>query len=41
MRIARYKAVTHASFSKVTEADLGALGSPETGVTERETIFPL
>ena len=32
---------THASFSNVTDADLGALASPETGVMERVVIFPL
>ena len=32
---------TYASFSKVTVADLGASGSPETGVTEMEVILPL
>lgn len=32
---------THASFSKVTAADLDAFGSLEIGATEREVIFPL
>ena len=32
---------THASFSKVTDADLGAVASLETGVMERVVIFPL
>jgi hypothetical protein len=31
----------YVSFSKVTVAVLGASGSPELGVTEREVILPL
>jgi hypothetical protein len=32
---------THVSFSKVTDADFGASGASDEGVTEREVIFPL
>ena len=32
---------SYVSFSKVTVADLGALGPSDVGVTEREVIFPL